>query len=56
MKYSNPSLYEQSVYEFSLIWDAQINTYFSIYEPIFAYTSSFLSQTDYCSRREVIRN
>jgi hypothetical protein len=26
---------------------------FSIYEPIFAYTSSFLSQTDRCSRREI---
>jgi hypothetical protein len=24
--------------------------FFSIYEPIFAYTSSFLSQTDHCSR------
>jgi hypothetical protein len=46
MKYSNPS-----VYEFSLKRDAQINTCFSIYEPIFTYTSSFLSQTDRCSRR-----
>jgi hypothetical protein len=34
-KYSNPSVYEQSVHEFSLIRDAQINTCFSIYEPIF---------------------
>jgi hypothetical protein len=50
-KYSNPSIYEQSVYEFSLVRDAQINTCFSIYEQIFAYTSSFLSQTDRCSRR-----
>jgi hypothetical protein len=41
MTYSNPSVYEQSVYEFLLIRDAQINTYFSIYEPIFAYTSSW---------------
>jgi hypothetical protein len=49
--YSNPSVYEQSVHEFSLVRDAQINTCFSIYEPIFAYTSSFLSQTDRCSRR-----
>jgi hypothetical protein len=48
--YSNPSVYEQSVYKFSLIQDAQINTYFSIYEPIFAYMSSFLSQTDHCSQ------
>jgi hypothetical protein len=45
-QYSNLSVYEQSVYEFSLIRDAQINTCFSIYEPIFAYTSSFLAQTD----------
>jgi hypothetical protein len=51
IKYSNPSVYEQSVFEFSLIRDAQINTCFSIYEPIFAYTSSFLSQTDRCSWR-----
>jgi hypothetical protein len=50
-QYSNPSEYEQSVYEFSLIRDAQINTCFSVYEPIFAYTSSFLSQIDRCSRR-----
>jgi hypothetical protein len=35
--YSNPSVYEQSVYEFSLVRDAQINTSFSIYEPIFAF-------------------
>jgi hypothetical protein len=35
----------------SLIRDAQINACFSIYEPIFAYMSSFLSQTDFCSRR-----
>jgi hypothetical protein len=49
-EYSNPSVYEQSVYEFTLIRDAQINM-FSIYEPIFACTSSFLSQTDRCSRR-----
>jgi hypothetical protein len=55
-EYSNPSVYEQSVYEFSLIRDAQINTCFSIYEPIFAHTSSFLSQTDRCSRREVMGN
>jgi hypothetical protein len=27
-KYSNPSVFEQSVYEFSLIQDAQINTHF----------------------------
>jgi hypothetical protein len=51
MKYSKPSVYERSVYEFSLIRDEQINTCFSIYEPIFAHTSSFLSQTDRCSRR-----
>jgi hypothetical protein len=55
-KYSNASVYEQSVYEFSLIRDAQINTCFSIYEPIFAYTSSVLSQTDRCSCREVMGN
>jgi hypothetical protein len=29
--YSSPSVYEQSVYEFSLIRVAQINTCFSIY-------------------------
>jgi hypothetical protein len=29
---------------------------FSIYEPIFACTSSFLSQTDRCSHREVMGN
>jgi hypothetical protein len=29
--YSNPSVYEQSVYEFSLIQYAQINICFSIY-------------------------
>jgi hypothetical protein len=51
-----PSVYEQSVYDFSRIRDAQINTCFSIYEPIFAYTSFFLSQTDRCSRREVMGN
>jgi hypothetical protein len=45
-KYRNPS-----VYEFPLIRDAQINTCFSIYEPILANTSSFLSQTDRCFRR-----
>jgi hypothetical protein len=49
--YSNPSEYEQSVYEFLLIRDAQINICFPIYEPIFANTSSFLSQTDRCFRR-----
>jgi hypothetical protein len=27
-KYSNPSVYEQLVYEFSLVWDAQINAWF----------------------------
>jgi hypothetical protein len=54
--YSNPSANEQSVYEFSVIWEAQINTCFSIYEPIFAKMSSFLSQTDRCSRREVMGN
>jgi hypothetical protein len=54
--YSNPSLYEQSVYEFLLIRDAQINTCFSIYEPIFTNTSSFLSQNECCSRREVVGN
>jgi hypothetical protein len=48
--YSNPSVYEQSVYKFSLIRDAQISTCFSIYKPIFACTSSFRSQTDRCSR------
>jgi hypothetical protein len=31
--YSNPSVYEQTVYEFSLIRDAHINTCFSISEP-----------------------
>jgi hypothetical protein len=31
--YSNPSVYEQTVYEFLLIRDAQINTCFSIYGP-----------------------
>jgi hypothetical protein len=35
-EYSNPSVYEQSFYEFSLTRDAQINICFSIYEPIFA--------------------
>jgi hypothetical protein len=49
--YSNPSVYEQLVYEFLLMQDAQINTCFSIYDPIFAYTSSFLSQTDRCYLR-----
>jgi hypothetical protein len=49
-KYSNPSVYEQSVYEFSLIRDAHINTCFSICEPFFACMSSFLSQADRCSR------
>jgi hypothetical protein len=50
-KYSNSSVYEQSVYLFSLKRDAQTNTcFFLIYEPIFAYTSSFLSQTDRCSQ------
>jgi hypothetical protein len=29
---------------------------FSIYEPIFAYMNSFLSQTNRCSRREVTGN
>jgi hypothetical protein len=29
----------------------EMHTCFPIYEPIFAYTSSFLSQTDRCSRR-----
>jgi hypothetical protein len=48
----DPSVHEQAVYEFSLIRDAQINTFFfSIYEPILAHTSSFLSHTDRCSRR-----
>jgi hypothetical protein len=57
--YSNPSVYEQSVYDFSLIRDAQINTCFSIYEPIFACTSSFLSQmivVPGASSREVMGN
>jgi hypothetical protein len=54
--YSNFSVYEQSVYEFSLVRDAQINTCFPIYEPVFACTSSFLSQTDRCSRLEVMGN
>jgi hypothetical protein len=53
-KYSNPSVYEQSVYEFSLLRDAQINTCFSVYEPIFSYTRSFLSETDRCSCRKLI--
>jgi ABC-type phosphate/phosphonate transport system permease subunit len=48
--YSNPSVYKQSVYEFSLIRDAQIYTCFSIYEPIFTCMSSFLLQTDHCSQ------
>jgi hypothetical protein len=52
VEYSNPSVYEQSVYEFS----AQINTCFSIYKPIFANTSSFRSQTDRYSCREVMGN
>jgi hypothetical protein len=53
--YSNLSVFEQSVYKFSLIRDAQINTFFfSIYEPIFAYTSSFLSQMDRYSHWEVM--
>jgi hypothetical protein len=50
MKYRNPSVYKQLIYEFFIIWDAQINTRFSIYKPIFAYMSSFLSQTNRCSR------
>jgi hypothetical protein len=54
--YSNPSVYKQLVYELSLVRDAQINTCFSICKPIFAYTSSFLSQTDRCSCREVMGN
>jgi hypothetical protein len=54
-QYSN-TVYEQWVYEFSLIRDAQINACFSIYEPVFAYTSSFLSQTDRCSHWEVMGN
>jgi hypothetical protein len=33
--YSNSSVYEQSVCEFSLTRDAQINTCFPIYKPIF---------------------
>jgi hypothetical protein len=49
--YNNPSVYEQSVFEFPLIRDTQINTCFSIYESVFVYTSSFLSQTDRCPRR-----
>jgi hypothetical protein len=49
--YSNPSVSEQEVYAFSLIRDAQTNNWFSIYELIFSYTSSFLSQTDRCPRR-----
>jgi hypothetical protein len=36
--YSNPSVYEQSVYEFSRILDAQINTFF------FSSSSQFKSQ------------
>jgi hypothetical protein len=51
LAYNNPSVYDKSVYEFSLIRDAQINTRFSINEPIFACTSFFLSQTDCCSLR-----
>jgi hypothetical protein len=47
--YRNPSVYKQLVYEFLLIQDAKINTCFSIYEPIFAFTSPFLLQTDRCS-------
>jgi hypothetical protein len=43
MKHSNPSVYEQWVYLFSLIRDAQINTCFSIYDPVLVHTSSFLS-------------
>jgi hypothetical protein len=54
--YSNPSVYEQSAYEFWLARDAQINTCFSIYKQIFACMSSFLSQTDHCSCREVMGN
>jgi hypothetical protein len=49
IQYRNTSVYEQPVSEFSLIRDAHINTCSSVYEPIFAYTSSFLSQTDRCS-------
>jgi hypothetical protein len=55
-QYSNPSVYEQSVYEFSLIQDAQINPCFSIYKPIFTYMISFLSQTNRYSCREVTGN
>jgi hypothetical protein len=55
-KYSNPLVCEHSAYEFSLIWDAQINTCFSIYEPIFAYMSSFLLQTSCYSCQEVMGN
>jgi hypothetical protein len=51
--YSNPSVFEQSV-EFSQTRDAQINTCFSIYEPVCAYTSFFPSQTDRCSHQEVM--
>jgi hypothetical protein len=56
ISYSNPLVYEQSVYKFSLIRNAQINTCFSIHEPIFAYMSSFFLQTDRYSRWEVMGN
>ena len=38
--------YEQSVCEYSLIRGAQTNVFFSVYEPPFAYKSSFLSPAD----------
>jgi hypothetical protein len=50
-KYKNLLENEQSVYKFLWKQDAQINTCFSIYGPILDYTSSFLSQTNRCSRR-----
>jgi hypothetical protein len=48
--YSDPSVYERSVYKFSHIWDGQIGNCCSICNAMFAYASSFLSHTDCCSR------
>ena len=44
-----PPYTSNQLHKFPLIQDAQIVTRFSICELIFAYTSSFLLQTDCCS-------
>jgi hypothetical protein len=52
-EYSNPSVYEQSVYEFSLIRDSQINTFFNLQANFRLYE---LLPSDHCSHREVMGN